>query len=200
MISYPYHLRVILYDADNKKIGHGHINRLINIQQNYRDSVLFYQSIANATELLIVQTSVSDPSSFLLPAAIDHQTFTFEIGSQFSIKSQLNVLRRRDFIEWISNQLIEHYGYKKEDISSHHTFDLIISNGNEQIVLKIHEPFVDDEEIGQIIRKGLQYDYIVLFDNYHYIVYRNIRNSFVRELDIPKRVKQRKLSFNRFKS
>ncbi|HEY8435963.1 MAG TPA: hypothetical protein VIK63_02805 [Haloplasmataceae bacterium] len=188
---------VILYDADNKKIGYGHINLVSNVQRNYEDSVRFYQSISNATELLIIQTSVSEPSSFLLPSMIDHQAFSFEVASHFAIKPQLNVLRLRDFLEWITDQLITHYGYEKEDFSTHPTFDLIIKNGNDQIALKIHEPQAGSEEIGEIIKKGFAYDYIVLFDNYHYIVYQNVQKHFVRQLDFPMKKPYQRLILQR---
>lgn len=188
IVKIPFRV-VFLYDADNKKIGHGHISHVINVQHNYRDSVLFYQSIANATELLIIHTSVSEPSPFLFPAMVEEQDFTFEIGSKFTIKPQLNVLRLGDFVAWIRNELIEHYGYDPDDFYTDHTFELIVLNGHEKIAIKIHDPNIEPEEIGEIIQKGLNYDYIVLFDNYHYIVYQNIQKNFIRRIDFPNKNK-----------
>lgn len=195
IIPIPYKV-VFLYDADNKKVGTGAINKVINLNQNYRDSILFYQSLVNATDFLIIQTSVSELSNFLLPAAIDYSAFTFEISSLFSVKPQLNVLRLSDFVTWITDQLKVNYGYAQEDFKSHPVFDLIINNYRERYALKIHDAATDQDTISQFIKLGLQFDYLILFDNYHYIVYKKEQRNFVRVKDIPEKIGRMMLDLN----
>jgi hypothetical protein len=184
IISVPFKV-VLLYDADNKKIGNGAISPVININQNYRDSILFYTALSNAEELLLIQSSVSEPSTFLLPSQIDYKQFVFEIGSRFQIKSSLNVYRITDFIHWIREQMMKYYQYQIEDFMTHPIYDMIVQRGHERIAIKILDHNIDNQDISKIIHMGLKYDYIVIFDSHHYLVFRNHHKNFIRILDIP---------------
>ncbi len=178
---------VIIYDADNKKLCTGPINKIININKNFEDSIYFYTAISNAIDFLTINSSISEPSHLLLPSHIDYQYFVFDIGSKFEIKSTLNVYRISDFIAFIKDNLIKYYGYALEDLTTHPIFDILIENNDEKIGIKILDYNIDNDVIQYILKNGEDLSYIVIFDSHHYLTFKNVNNDFIRDIDIPKK-------------
>lgn len=177
---------VILYDADDKKLCTGPINKIINVNNNYLDSLYFYITLGNATDFLIINSSFSEPSHLLLPAKINVNNYVFEINSQFEIKSTLNIYRISDFIAYIKENLTRYYGYENKDLKPHPVFDILIDN-NEKIGIKILDYNITDEVINYILNNNEDVQYVVVFDSHHYLTFKKIENKFIRVADIPKK-------------
>lgn len=175
---------VILYDADDKKLCTGPINKIININNNYVDSINFYLTLGNATDFLIINSSISEPSYLLLPSKINVRDFVFEIDSKFEIKSTLNIYRISEFITYIKDNLCTYYGYTLDDLKSHPVFDIIIDN-EEKVGIKILDNNINNDMIKYILNNGEDVKYIVVFDSHHYLTFKKINNEFVRINDIP---------------
>ncbi|QVK19236.1 UvrD-helicase domain-containing protein [Mycoplasmatota bacterium] len=176
---------VIIYDADNKKLCTGPINKIININKNFEDAINFYIALANATDFLIINSSISEPSHLLLPSLIDYNKFVFDIGSKFEIKSTLNVYRISDFIAFIKDNLCKYYGYKLEDLKTHPIFDILIDVDYHKIGVKILDNNIDNDVISYILKNGQDLTNIVIFDSHHYLTFKNVNNEFIRVVDIP---------------
>ncbi|MDF2699243.1 MAG: LexA repressor [Haloplasmataceae bacterium] len=176
---------VILYDADNKKLCVGPINRIINIANNYIDSIYFYLSTSIAKDFLIINSSVADPSHLLLPSNINYDDFVFEVASKFHIKSTLTIYRKSEFIVWIKENLIKNYNYNSEDFSVDLLFDFIIKDKQNLIGIKILDNNIDNELIGKILQNGQNLSHVVIYDINHYLTFKNVNNEFVRIKDIP---------------
>ncbi len=176
---------VIIYDAENKKLCNGPINKIININNNFLDSIYFYTALGNATDFLIINSSFSEPSHLLLPSSISYQDFVFEVGSKFEIKSTLNVYRISDFMNFIKDNLVKYYGYSTEDFKSHPTFDLLIDTNEINIGIKILDNNINSEVIQSVLNYGNDLTYIVIFDVHHYLTFKKENQEFVRVVDIP---------------
>ncbi len=176
---------VIIYDADNKKLCTGPINKIININKNYEDTLNFYIALGNAKEFLIINSSVSEPSHLLLPSVIDYHEFVFDVGSKFEIKSTLNVYRITDFISFIKGNLVKYYGYSITDLLQHPLFDILIDINYCKVGIKILDNNIDNDVIHYILKNGKDLAYIVIFDSHHYLTFKNVNNDFIRVIDIP---------------
>lgn len=178
---------VMIFNAENKKLGLGAFTKNQNVKQNYEASVLFYTAISNAQELTIIHSSVTEPSTLVLPLSLNQDLFSFELGSSFPVNYTLNIYRIKDYIQWIREQLINEYHYNEEDVRDHHLFDLTIHHNQYQIGIKILDHTIDEQGVGMIVRQGLKYDYIAIFDKHHYIVLQNVAKRFTRVIDFPKK-------------
>lgn len=175
---------VIIYDADDKKLCIGPINKIININTNYIDTIYFYLALSCAKDFLIINSSFSEPSHLLLPAMIDCNEFVFDVGSQFEIKSTLNIYRISEFIAYIKDNLCKYYGYNPNDFKSHQVFDIFIDD-NIKIGIKILDNNIDNDTINYIHQNSHDLAYIVIFDSHHYLTFKNVNQAFIRVNDIP---------------
>lgn len=182
---------VILYDADDKKLCTGPINKIINIQNNYIDSLSFYLALGNATDFLIINSSVSEPSHLLLPSKIDYRQFVFDTCSKFEIKSTLNVYRISEFIAYIKHNLCTYYGYSLTDLQTHKIFDICIKLDENSIGIKILDNNIDDDTINYILNNSEDFKYIVIFDSHHYLTFQKTNKEFERIIDIPNKTNER---------
>ncbi len=181
---------VMIYDADNNKLCTGPINKIININRNFEDSIYFYTAISTATDFLIINSSISEPSHLLLPSHINYDDFVFEVGSKFEIKSTLNIYRISDFIGYIKENLIKYYNLEEDNLKNHPIFDIFIEVDTKTVGVKILDNNIDNDVIENILRNGNNYSYIIIFDSHHYVTFKNIDNDYIRVIDIPNNLKE----------
>lgn len=177
---------VFIYDVDNNKVCTGIVNKMTNINTNYADSVHFYLQLTSARDLIIINASQNEPSSLIHPTQINHDAFTFELGSKFPVKPLYLSSRVSDMANYIKDTLINLYGYNVKHFNNTKFYELLVSTNAHKIGIKVAEDSLNiDNIMDAVASQDDDIDYLVIFDAYHYLVY-DLRSYTVNRItDIP---------------
>lgn len=176
---------VFIYDVDNYKLCTGVVNKMININTNYADSVNFYLQISSARDLLIINASQIEPSSLIHSSQIDYQEFAFELGSKFFVKPTYISSRINDIIGFIKDNLTNYYGYSNKHFNNVQSFDLLVTTNTHSIGVKVVDEPINELKLNTIISSAQDLDYIAIFDANHYLVYDLRDYNINRVIDLP---------------